>query len=216
MVTRSRQQPQGWLDDNDGFDLSQTDDAAVSSALLSKVPKKQHVLDVGCGSGRNISLLQQHFARIALLEQKRARLLQAKKLAGKYLSTAVCVEIPKLQAEQLQLQFDCVFIHCVMGYLSRDQVGNFLKFMRGKLAADGVIVLRENIHASSGNEEETTDKDLEVAGKIEGESTVRTLASFQKIFRAAGFAHTYYGNMELEGEDGQEFYQIASFILYPM
>ena len=43
---------------------------------------------------------------------------------------------------------------------------------------------------------------------------MRAMTSFEKIFKAAGFAHTYYGNMELKGEDGEEFYPIAGFILY--
>ena len=42
------------------------------------------------------------------------------------------------------------------------------------------------------------------------------MASFEKIFKAAGYGYTHYGNMELKGEDGQEFYPIAGFILYPM
>ena len=62
------------------------------------VPNKKHVLDAGCGAGRNITLLQDHFQRISLLEQNPDTLLQAKKIAGKYLSSALCVNIKDLKA----------------------------------------------------------------------------------------------------------------------
>ena len=152
MVESSRKQAQNFIKDNDDFDLSKTDDADYSSALLSKVPNKGHVLDAGCGSGRNITVLQQHFKHITLLEQKADALKQAKKIAGKYLSQAVRVKIQDLQLTELTHEFDCVFIHCVMGYLSNVQFVNFLKTIRHKLAKGGTIVLRENINDGTSNE----------------------------------------------------------------
>lgn len=98
MVESSCNQSQHWINDNDGFDFSKTNDADYSSALLAMVPNKKHVLYVGCGAGRNITLLQEHFSQIALLDRNPDTLSQAKKIAGKYLSSAVCVNIQDLKA----------------------------------------------------------------------------------------------------------------------
>ena len=103
-----------------------------------------------------------------------------------------------------------------MGYLTEAEFVNFLKTVRVKLTKQGAVALRDNFRDEKNSKGQPEQGDLKIVGQIEGEETIRSMTSFERIFKAAGFAHTYYGKMELKGEDGEKFYPIAGFILYPM
>ena len=72
--------------DNDGFDYATTDDADRIRALIEAVPGKDNVLDLGCGSGRNVELLKEYFKKITLVERNSKAIKRASKIAGKALA----------------------------------------------------------------------------------------------------------------------------------
>ena len=102
-----------------------------------------------------------------------------------------------------------------MCYLTEAEFVSFLKAIRVKLMNDGVIILKENLNNEVDKNNKDTRKDIQVPGKNEGKSTVRCKTSFERIFKDAGYASSYYGSMHLKGEDGEELYPMAEYILIP-
>ncbi|XP_050421200.1 N-terminal Xaa-Pro-Lys N-methyltransferase 1 [Adelges cooleyi] len=164
-----------------GFSSLTTLDVNDSNVFLKKLfkiengPSKNRALDCGAGIGRiTEQLLSKHFECIDLLEQDEKFLNEAKlKLDGTNAKNFYCVSLQDFSPDN-DIKYDVIWIQWVLGYVTDNDLVEFLKKCCKSLNKNGLIVVKENISSNEEGEIDTEDS-----------SVTRSFGCFCYIFQKA-------------------------------
>ena len=125
--------------------LQNTDIYIIDQILKGRFDNVKNVLDVGCGSGRNLSYFLQNNFDVFGIDPNEKRLEETKKLVSKLNTTTLLTNFKIGIAEQIPFEsnFDLIICNAVLHFAkNKIQFEEMLFGMWKKLNANGILFIR--------------------------------------------------------------------------
>ncbi|KAI5641520.1 adoMet dependent proline di-methyltransferase domain-containing protein [Phthorimaea operculella] len=148
----------------------------LESLLASKTALKTNLaLDCGAGIGRiTKNLLIPHFEEVDIVEPDEKFVNSIREYVGDEHIKIKNLYKNSLQEFQPSRKYDVIWCQWVLGYLTDEDLINFLDRCRSALAEGGVIIVKENVTSTGKVEKDEADS-----------SVTRSLQQFINIFKAS-------------------------------
>lgn len=128
--------------DNNALEISrryeQVDFSPIQKVLLTKLPRRKRVLEVGCGSGRDASFLVSHGLDVTATDGSSAMLTQAKRLHPELRGRLVHHRLPDDLPFDDQA-FNAAFTIAVLMHLKRDDIAVAIQEVHRVLGPSGLL-----------------------------------------------------------------------------
>lgn len=191
-----------------GFSSLTTKDIKDSDLFLRKLfqmenaPSDGRVLDCGAGIGRiTKNLLCKHFKHVDMLEQNNNFLEKAKlNCSGSNVENFYCSGLQEFTPTENH-KYDVIWIQWVLGYITDDDLVEFLNKCCKLLNPNGVIVVKENISQEEEGEIDSEDS-----------SITRSILQFCIIFQKANLVCKA---SRTQKNFPSELYKVEMFALQP-
>jgi len=125
--------------------LQKTDIYIIDQLLKGRFDQVNSVLDIGCGSGRNLTYFLQHNYKVYGLDPNAARLYDTQQLALELSPTTPISNFKIGKAEQIPFEhnFDLVICNAVLHFAkNKTQFEAILYSMWNKLTDNGILFIR--------------------------------------------------------------------------
>ncbi len=170
----------------------------VNSVHLSAISKlngdinNKKILDIGCGNGELLFLLQQRGADIYGIDYDRKSVLEAQKRTGEYQK----IELQTLtEINHPDNFFDIIYCIGTIGYLSLKDMRSFLDYVYRILKPDGSVIIRTSTKINK-----TGAFILKIKNKnYQSNTNFYTIREYDTIIKNVGFKTEHcYRSMDLD------------------